>query len=397
MKQRAQIRVARSLALGLLVLVIAGCGPQLPQWDTTSGAKLSPSQDAGIPEAIKSVETSVPVKPMRGSGLAGAMGGVHLKAQTAGVYDMRLPLPQLSDGQAPLYYAVNATPATALTECRLQAPSNGNAFVTLKLNATAGQEVRLEWSCAVLIAGKSFVENRTPPGPCLAASPCAQSDDPRIKELAGQLWPSSGQVKDYAANIQGFIRNMKRKEQPLSLDALGILKSGENGICTANANLACALMRARQIPCRSIATVPTVPRRFEMHRIVEYADNGAWIPFDPSSVYTDIPLKPWHNIIMAKTTPDDEQLAAKPRIGAPAGCPFGHESEFCRFGLNLFGQDFFWSIAAPLAEFDVTDEAMTVTSGLWQHCLQTGSLSTAQLKATNARNLRQYLEAVKTK
>jgi hypothetical protein len=42
----------------------------------------------------------------------------------------------------------------------------------------------------LVIAGKSFVENRTPPGPCLAASPCAQSDDPRLKELAGQLWPS---------------------------------------------------------------------------------------------------------------------------------------------------------------------------------------------------------------
>jgi len=67
-------------------------------------------------------------------------------------------------------------------------------------------------------------------------------------------------------------RDMEQKEQARSLDAVGILKSGQVGICTANANLACALLRVKQIPCRSIAAIPPISRRLEMHRIVEYVE-----------------------------------------------------------------------------------------------------------------------------
>jgi hypothetical protein len=190
---------------------------------------------------------------------------------------------------------------------------------------------------------------------------------------------------------------MQRRKQPMSLDAEGILDSGQNTICTANANLACALMRARQIPCRSIATIPTVSRRFEMHRIVEYHDHDAWITFDPSLVYADIPLKPWQNIIMAKTSVVDEQASMKPRPGVMRGCPFGQEVEFARPGLNLFGQAFFWTMAVPLAEFEVTDEASKLTAELWERYLKTATLSEAQLKAVMARDLDHYLEAVKIK
>ncbi len=49
------------------------------------------------------------------------MGEFTSKAQRAGSYDVRLPLPQMIDGQTPVYYALDATPETALTECRLQA------------------------------------------------------------------------------------------------------------------------------------------------------------------------------------------------------------------------------------------------------------------------------------
>jgi len=383
------------LCAGSLLLMTARCGLQNPGWNAAAGVLMSPSGNAGIPEAIRAVEAEVPPRTMQGSGLAGAMGGVHLKAQRAGSYDVRLPLPQMMDGRTPVYYALSAAPKTALAECRLQEQTNGNAFVTLRLNVKNEQEVRIEWSCVVLIAAKQSAENQTPPEAYRAATACVQSDHPQIKELAAQLWPSTGKALDYAASIQTFIQGMKRKEQPKSLDALGILKSGENTICTANANLACALMRARQIPCRSIATLPTIPRRFEMHRIVEYMDNGAWIPFDPSRVYADIPLKPWQNIIIAKTTPPDEEGAMKPRAGAMVGCPFGHEVEFSRPGLNLFGQDFFWTIAAPLAEFEVTDEAATLTAELWERYLKTGTLSASQFKAVSARDLGQYLEAMK--
>ena len=359
-----------------------------------AGRDRAPSVNADIPEAIEAVEAAGPPNAMQGSGLAGAMGGVHLQGQQAGSYAVRLPLPQMIDGQTPVCYAVDATPETALTECRLHAPADGNAFITLTLDVKGGQEVRIDWSCVVLIAAKPPAGAGASPEPYRAATACVQSEHPQIKELAERLWPATDSARDYAAAIQEFIRDMERKEQPASLDALGILKSGQNTICTANANLACALMRARQIPCRSIATLPTTARRLEMHRIVEYADNGAWIPFDPSGVSADIPLKPWQNIIMAKTTPQDEQAAMKPRAGAMVGCPLGHEVEFSRPGLNLFGSDFFWTIGAPLAEFEVTDEAVTLTADEWRRFLADGVLSAGQLKAASARDPDEYLDAL---
>jgi hypothetical protein len=379
---------------GLFILMAAGCGQDRPAWDDASGVIMRSSVNASIPEAIEAVASASPPKAMQGSGLAGAMGGVHLKGRQAGSYAVRLPLPQMIDGQTPVCYAVDATPETALTECRLHAPADGNAFVTLTLAVKGGQEVRIDWSCVVLMAAKPPAGAGASPEPYRAATACVQSEDPQIEELAQRLWPATGSAHDYAAGIREFIRDMERKEQPASLDALGILESGQNTICTANANLACALMRARQTPCRSIATLPTIARRLEMHRIVEYADNGAWIPFDPSGVAEDIPLKPWQNIIMAKTTPQDEQAAMKPRAGAMVGCPLGHEIEFSRPGLDLFGSDFFWTMGAPLAEFEVTDEAVALTADEWRRFLAEGALSTGQLKAASARDADEYLGAL---
>lgn len=387
-------RALACFVAGLFILMATGCGHDRPAWDDASGVILRASVNARIPEAIEAAESAAPPKAMQGSGLAGAMGGVHLQGRQTGSYGVRLPLPQMIDEQTPVCYSVSATPETALTECRLHAPADGNAFVTLTLDVKGGQEVRIDWSCIVLIAAEPPAGGGADPEPYRVATACVQSEDPQIKELAERLWPASGRARDHAAGIQTLIRDMKRTRQPVSLDALGILESGQNTICTANANLACALMRARRIPCRSIATVPTTARRLEMHRIVEYADGGAWIPFDPSSVSADIPLKPWQNIIMAKTTLPNEEAAMKPREGAMVGCPLGHEVEFSRPGLHLYGGDFFWTIGAPLAEFPVTDEAVALTAAEWRRFLADGALSAGQLKAASARHPDEYREAL---
>jgi hypothetical protein len=77
------------------------------------------------------------------------------------------------------------------------------------------------------------------------------------------------------------------------------------------------------------------------------------------------------------------------------GCPWGHEVEFSRPGLNLFGSDFFWTIGAPLAEFQVTEEAVARTAEEWRRFLASGTLSAGQLKAASARDPEKYLEALK--
>ena len=177
------------------------------------------------------------------------------------------------------------------------------------------------------------------------------------------------------------------------MDALGILKSGGNWICTANANLASALMRAKHIPCRSIAVIPPISQRLEMHRIVEYCENGKWVQFDPSFLQADIPLKPWQNIIVAKTTIVDENKAMKPRMSVSLGCPYGQEFEITKAGLTVWGNDFYWTIGKPIAEFEVSDEAIRLTTGEWNRYLESGVLSQTQIKAASARNREQYVKA----
>lgn len=76
------------------------------------------------------------------------------------------------------------------------------------------------------------------------------------------------------------------------------------------------------------------------------------------------------------------------------GCPLGHEVEFSRPGLNLFGSDFYWTIGAPLAELEVTDEAVTLTADEWRRFLAEGALGAGQLKAGSARDPDEYLEAL---
>ena len=71
--------------------------------------------------------------------------------------------------------------------------------------------------------------------------------------------------------------------------------------------LAAALMRAKGIACRSVAVVPPIGQRLEMHRIAEYHDGERWVAFDPSSLQTDVPARPWQNVVMARTTPADER------------------------------------------------------------------------------------------
>jgi hypothetical protein len=212
--------------------------------------------------------------------------------------------------------------------------------------------------------------------------------------LANKLWPASENAEQYAGAIQQFIRDLKQKSQPRTLDAAGCLSSGANWICTANANLASALIRARHLPCRSIAVVPPISQRLEMHRIVEYFDHDTWVSFDPSLLQPNVPLKHWHEIIMAKTTIADEQTSMKPRMGSALGCPFGQEVELSN-GLTLSGNDFYWTIAAPLTQFEVSDEAARLTADNWKRFLKTGILSSGCTNAATATNVNQYLSALK--
>ncbi len=341
--------------------------------------------------------TSAPPRFMNGGGLVGVLGGARVKMLQAGQHEVMLPLPQLADSQIPICYAIVTTPREAGMGFALRQRPDSNVVVSVQLNGSRDQEIRIEWSSIILITQPPASPNQSRPEPYLQATACVQSGAGPLTKLADKLWPPDGKTAAYAASIQEFIRTLKQQKPPRSLDASGILESGANGICTANANLAAALLRSKKIPTRSLAVIPPTGQRLEMHRIVEYFENGQWLPFDPSSLHADIPLKPWHNILMAKTTIGDEELAMKPRMGAMLGCPYGQELELMDGGLTLWGQDFFWTIGKPIAEFEAIDEAIGLARRKWNRFLESGKLSPGQMNAIAVRDATGLLEVLKTK
>lgn len=85
----------------------------------------------------------------------------------------------------------------------------------------------------------------------------------------------------------------------------------------------------------------------------------------------------------------------KPRMGAMRGCPYGQEAELLTPGVTLFGTDFFWTQAAPLAEFEASEEVAKAAAKAWAGYLETGKLSAGQLKAASAKTAAELTEALK--
>lgn len=350
------------------------------------------------PEAERYAEltkriASAPAGPMKQSGLAGAFGAAKIRVLLPTLQEITLPIPQITGGQTPISFFICGTPADAVTDYRMVRRDDGNAFLRVRLVGKP-QEVRIDWSAVVLLHASGVFESDVP-DTFRIATPCVQSDSPEIKSLAEKLWPQAGKPAEFAANIQRHIRQMKRVAMPRSLDAIGILKSGMNGICTANANLACALMRSKGIACRSLAVIPPNGMKLEMHRVVEFWVDGRWVRFDPSSLYTDIPAETWRNIVMARTTIRDEQAAMKPRMAVMLGAPHGQEIELLTPGVVLFGQDFFWTKAKPLAEFEATDEVTQIAREMWTAFLKSGISTQWQIEAGAKKDSEAMIETLR--
>ncbi|MCF7673788.1 MAG: hypothetical protein K9N23_04740 [Akkermansiaceae bacterium] len=108
-------------------------------------------------------------------------------------------------------------------------------------------------------------------------------------------------------------------------------------------------------------------------------------------------MKPWQNIVMAKTTIADEDLAMKPRMGVSLGCPFAQELELLDDGVTVWGADFFWTMGKPLAEFEASDEAINLARAEWNRFLATGKLGQRQFRVASARDAASFLESLSTK
>jgi hypothetical protein len=382
-------------SLIVLAIGLAGaCRADPPSPEISAGVAVQTDGLAARQAELAKGIAAAPARPMKGSGLVGVMGGAHVRVLADKPQEVILPIPQLVGHQVPVAYFVASTPAGAVTEYRLRTREDGNVVLGLRL-AGKQQDVQLAWSAVVLVAPKPVTADRTPAEPYRKATACVQADAGEVTKLAPTLWPTSEKPADFAAGIQKHVREMKRTARPQSLDAVGILKCGENSICTSNANLAAALMRAKGIACRSLAVVPPTGQRLEMHRIVEFHDGERWVPFDPSGLTADVPARPWQNLVMAKTMIQDEEASMTPRMGAMRGCPYGQEAEMLTPGVTPFGTDFFWTQAAPLAEFEVSEETAKAAAKAWGGYLESGKLSAAQLKAAPAKSAAELADALK--
>jgi hypothetical protein len=386
-------------ALAAAVLVTtAGCDrPNAGARTISPGVVIEASGMIPLREGMAKAITGAPPRSANGGGLVGALGGAHVKLLRAGTHEILIPIPQLADSQVPVCYSITTIPPEAGAGFRLRKREDSNVVVSVQLKGKPDQEIQIDWASVILFARNPVSPDVTGAEPYLQGSACVQSGAGPVTKLADKLWSDSGKPEAYAAGIQQFIRDLKQEKQPRSMDALGILESRGNWICTANANLAAALLRAKHIAARSIAVIPPNGQRLEMHRIVEFFEGGQWIKFDPSFLQKDIPMRPWQTVIMARTTIADEDAAMKPRMGTSLGCPYGQELELLDGGITLWGQDFFWSMGKPLAEFEPSDEVVALAAKEWQRFLESGKLSEGQIKAAAVKDSAGLREALSAK
>ncbi len=356
----------------------------------STGIALKEDFTESLAETTKAFEQSA-LKRMTGEGLAAVLGGAELKMVRSGRHEVMLPIPQLTAAQIPLNYAVITEPEKAATAIRLRKRGSANMVLHVKMRGKNNEIIRLKWGATVLLTeteknaasdSKTYYQRPTA---------CVQANAEIVRSLAANL--ERKDVPAFAAAIQKHVQKMKGGKPVKSMDALGILDSGANWICTGNANLALALLRHRKIPARSLAVVPVIDQRLEMHRSVEYLVDGQWLGFDPSSVHPAIPLPPWTQVVMATTTIEDEEVSMKPRMGVSSGAPYGHEIEILSRGIVLSGKDFFWTKARPLAHFKAPPKAIQSARRAWESFLKTGELQQSQRQAAATRDATAFTKA----
>ncbi len=143
----------------------------------------------------------------------------------------------------------------------------------------------------------------------LKPTACVQSADAEVKKLAGELAKGTADRDDYVYKVVMWVaKNQGIQGEALNaLDAKRGLKCG--GSCTNRANLCAALLRARNIPARTVAHMPTwASGKFYQHWLTEYwTEEGNWAMVEPT-----IGVKrPARNtvIVLAISSTEDENRA----------------------------------------------------------------------------------------
>ena len=263
--------------------------------------------------------------PSRAASLDGA-GVVRARAQAAvaakGKNDVGIltfPVPGTYRDQVPLTFDVHVEPSGALKSYRWVRRSDQRNWLCEVTVAPAQKGALVRWEALVLVGpGKNDPLPRAdkPEAPQDAApwtrsTACVQSDDPAIREKANDLAKGTEGVEAYARRVIDFTSHHQGKADVAfdSLDARKGLDCG--GSCTSRANLAAALLRARGIPARTVAHLPTWSGPLYEHWLVEYWHPGAGWVWLESSLGQFRPL-PCTLVVLGVANPEDEDRAFDP-------------------------------------------------------------------------------------
>jgi len=315
--------------------------------------------------------------PLEGYGVLrashGCMVGPAPKSDAPGVMRrgrgvVTFAVPGTYRDQVPLSFEVKAEPAKAMRGYKLRQREDGLNWVCDVTVVTDGP-VTVWWEATVLVADRKPVnlpKAATPevtPGVERWVRPtgCVQSDDTAVKKLADELAKDTPDIGDYARKVTDWVAKNRGTGKPfITLDAAAAVGCG--GSCTSRANLSAALLRARGIPARTIAHLPTWAGPLYVHWLTEYwHPNQGWVTIEPSRNQNQ--PSPTTYAVINVATPDDEDHAefASLRSGVMAGAPRLSsrdidggivpllEDHWNKFDSRVIG------LAVPLAKLSATD------------------------------------------
>jgi len=232
---------------------------------------------------------------------------------------LRFPIPGTYRDQVPLTFDVKVEPPGALKSYRWVRRPDGRNWLCEVTVAPTEQGALVRWEALVLVGrGKDVplpeAARAEAPGeaaPWTRSTACVQSDDAAIRDEAQELAKGTDGVEAYARRVIEFTAHHKGKEG-VPFDALDARKGLDcGGSCTSRANLAAALLRAKGIPARTVAHLPTWSGPLYEHWLVEYWHPGAGWVWLESSLGQFRPL-PCTLVVLGVANPEDEDRAFDP-------------------------------------------------------------------------------------
>jgi hypothetical protein len=267
----------------------------------------------------------------------------------------------------PLAFSLKVTPPTALQGCTWRKREDGlNWLCDVKLAPPKGG-ANVRWEALVLVGDRPAAPLPPAPKPevpkdaerWLRSTACVQSSDPAVRAKAEDLAQDVHDVGELARRVVRFTaQNPLNSSKFTDLGARSALECG--GSCTSRANLCAALLRARGVPARTLAHLPTWSGPLYEHWLVEYWHPGAgWVWLESS--LNQMQPSPWTLVTLNVANPEDEDESFLPTRtrGVMQGAPHLSVRELSRELLPSLGSvresDNLGSLATPEVALRGTD------------------------------------------